>query len=214
MIQLGKPQVTDLRGVSRNLTTRVIVLDVMLPDRSGYLVLRQLRDAGVRAPVLLISANGSETERAEGLNQGGDGYLAIPFSFGLLVAQLRALARRYRGSWRSSQKVQIGELHIDPETGVVTFRGQAIRLSPRECELLHALASRPDTVVAKRELGRLIWGPNRSTNNNVEAHIGQVRRKLYAVGAGELVRTVRGHGYMIASHATEEVQEPRIRATA
>lgn len=78
-----------------------IVLDVMLPDLSGYRVLRQLRAAGVEAPILLISANGSEAERAEGLDLGGDSYLAIPFAFALLVAQLRALARRYRGSWRT-----------------------------------------------------------------------------------------------------------------
>ena len=89
---------------------------------------------------------------------------------------------------------------------------QQIRLSRRECELLHALASRPNAVISKPDLGRRIWGVNRSAKNNVEVHISQVRRKLRALGAGTVVRTVRGYGYMMVSDPTRESLEARVRA--
>jgi DNA-binding response OmpR family regulator len=186
----------------------VIVLDVALTDTSDYALLRQLRSEGVTTPVLLISASESENEQVEGLNIGGDGYLAIPFSFTLLTAYLRAFARRYRGSHLPRHPLDLNQLHIDPETGLVTFQRREIQLSPRECELLHALASRPDSVISKRDLGRLVWGASRSASNNVEVQISQVRRKLHAIGAGMLIRTVRGHGYMVVSDAKKDRGTP------
>src|SRR6187200_919907 len=179
----------------------VVVLDIILPGLSGYRVLQRLRAEGVRTPVLLLSAKDGEIDQADGLDLGADGYLVKPFSFVVLVAQLRAVLRRRDAAFgRTGQKVRLGELVVDPAARSASWEGREVELSPREFALLHALASRPDTAVAKDDLLRLVWGDEQAaTRNVVEVYVGYVRRKLDAAGAGEVVRTVRGHGYLVAS---------------
>lgn len=178
-----------------------VVLDIILPGLSGYRVLEQLRAAGVDTPVLLVSAKDGEIDQADGLDLGADGYLVKPFSFVVLVAQLRAMLRRRDAALgRTGQKVRLGDLVVDPGARRVSWAGQEVELSPREFALLHALASRPDTAVAKDELLRLVWGdPRAASRNAVEVYVGYLRRKLDAVGAGHVLRTVRGFGYLVGS---------------
>ena len=179
----------------------VILLDIMLPGLSGYRVLQALRAEGVTTPVLLVSAKDGEIDQADGLDLGADGYLVKPFAFVVLVAQLRAILRRRDAALgRSGQRIRLGALTVDPVARAVTWNGELVELSPREFALLHALASRPDTAVAKDELLRLVWGDEKAASRNVvEVYVGYVRRKLDAVGAGHVLRTVRGYGYIIAS---------------
>ena len=175
-------------------TFDVILLDIMLPGLSGYRVLQRLRAAGVGTPVLMVSAKDGEYDQADGLELGADGYLVKPFSFIVLVAQLRALLRRGDGSGRLS----IGALGIDRAAREVTWAGRPVELSPREYALLVELARRAGTVVGKDELLRTVWGDqDAATRNAVEVYVGYLRRKLDAVGAGHVLRTVRGHGYVI-----------------
>jgi DNA-binding response OmpR family regulator len=178
-----------------------IVLDIILPGLSGYRVLEQLRAAGIDTPVLLLSAKDGEFDQADGLDLGADGYLVKPFAFVVLVAQLRALLRRRDAALgRTGQRIRIGSLTVDPAARSVSWDGEAIELSPREFALLHALASRPDTAVSKDELLRLVWGDEQAASRNVvEVYVGYVRRKLEAVGAGHVLKTVRGYGYIIGS---------------
>ena len=179
----------------------VIVLDIILPGLSGYRVLEHLRAAGVDTPVLLLSAKDGEFDQADGLDLGADGYLVKPFAFVVLVAQLKALLRR-RDSvlGRTGQRVRLGALVVDPVARAVSWDGAAVELSPREFALLHALASRPDTAVSKDDLLRLVWGDEQAaTRNVVEVYVGYVRRKLDAVGAGHVLKTVRGFGYIVES---------------
>ncbi|MFC5993933.1 response regulator transcription factor [Pseudonocardia hispaniensis] len=178
-----------------------ILLDIILPGLSGYRVLEQLRAAGVDTPVLLISAKDGEIDQADGLDLGADGYLVKPFSFLVLVAQLRAvLRRRDTALGRVGQRVKLGRLVIDPAARAVSWDGKPVELSPREFALLHALAVRPDTAVAKDDLLRLVWGDEQAASRNVvEVYVGYLRRKLEAVGAGHVLRTVRGHGYLVGS---------------
>src|SRR5689334_11761540 len=177
----------------------VIVLDIILPGLSGYRVLERLRAAGVDTPVLLLSAKDGEVDQADGLDLGADGYLVKPFSFVVLVAQLRAMLRRREGA-RVGRRIRLGALVVDPVARAVSWAGQAVELSPREFALLHALASRPDTAVGKDELLRLVWGDEQAASRNVvEVYVGYLRRKLDAVGGEEVVRTVRGHGYLVSS---------------
>jgi DNA-binding response OmpR family regulator len=178
-----------------------IVLDIILPGLSGYRVLERLRAAGVDTPVLLLSAKDGEFDQADGLDLGADGYLVKPFAFVVLVAQLKAMLRRRDAALgRSGQRVQLGALVVDPVARAVSWGGDAIELSPREFALLHALASRPDTAVSKDDLLRLVWGDEQAaTRNVVEVYVGYVRRKLDAVGAGHVLRTVRGYGYLVGS---------------
>jgi DNA-binding response OmpR family regulator len=178
-----------------------IVLDIILPGLSGYRVLEQLRAAGIDTPVLLVSAKDGEFDQADGLDLGADGYLVKPFAFVVLVAQLRAILRRRDAALgRSGQRIRLGSLTVDPTARSVSWDGEAVELSPREFALLHALAGRPDTAVAKDELLRLVWGDEKAASRNVvEVYVGYVRRKLDAVGAGHVLRTVRGYGYIIGS---------------
>ena len=179
----------------------VIVLDIILPGLSGYRVLERLRSAGVDTPVLLLSAKDGEFDQADGLDLGADGYLVKPFAFVVLVAQLKALLRRRDAALgRTGQRVRLGALVVDPVARAVSWDGAAVELSPREFALLHALASRPDTAVSKDDLLRLVWGDEQAaTRNVVEVYVGYVRRKLDAVGAGHVLRTVRGYGYLMGT---------------
>ncbi|HEY0639699.1 MAG TPA: response regulator transcription factor [Pseudonocardiaceae bacterium] len=175
-------------------TFDVVLLDIMLPGLSGYRVLQRLRAAGVTTPVLMISAKDGEYDQADGLELGADGYLVKPFSFVVLVAQLRALLRR----GDTASRLTIGDLVVDRAARAVTWAGQSLELSPREYALLTELARRAGTVVSKDELLGSVWGDEQAaTRNAVEVYVGYLRRKLDAVGAGHLLRTVRGHGYLV-----------------
>jgi DNA-binding response OmpR family regulator len=176
-----------------------VVLDIILPGLSGYRVLERMRAAGVDTPVLLVSAKDGEVDQADGLDLGADGYLVKPFSFVVLVAQLRAMLRRREGV-RAGRRIRLGALVVDPVARAVSWAGRSVELSPREFALLHALASRPDTAVTKDELLRLVWGDEQAASRNVvEVYVGYLRRKLDAAGGAEVVRTVRGHGYLVSS---------------
>jgi DNA-binding response OmpR family regulator len=178
-----------------------VVLDIILPGLSGYRVLEQMRAAGVDTPVLLLSAKDGEFDQADGLDLGADGYLVKPFAFVVLVAQLRAMLRRRDAALgRTGQRVRLGPLLVDPVSRSVSWEGDMVELSPREFALLHALATRPDTAVAKDELLRLVWGDEQAASRNVvEVYVGYVRRKLDSVGAGHVLKTVRGYGYIVES---------------
>ncbi|KJK52379.1 transcriptional regulator [Lentzea aerocolonigenes] len=175
----------------------VVLLDIMLPGLSGYRVLQRMRADGVRTPVLMVSAKDGEIDQADGLDLGADGYLVKPFSFVVLVAQVRALLRRGGGARR---KLTLGNLVIDRGLREVSWGGQDVSLSPREYAVLDVLASRAGSVVTKDELLRSVWGDEQAaTRNAVEVYVGYLRRKLEAVGGGEVVRTVRGHGYIAST---------------
>ncbi|NKE57924.1 response regulator transcription factor [Lentzea sp. PSKA42] len=175
----------------------VVLLDIMLPGLSGYRVLQRMRADGVRTPVLMVSAKDGEIDQADGLDLGADGYLVKPFSFVVLVAQVRALLRRGGGARR---KLTLGNLVIDRGLREVSWAGQDVSLSPREYAVLDVLASRAGSVVTKDELLRAVWGDEQAaTRNAVEVYVGYLRRKLEAVGGGEVVRTIRGHGYIAST---------------
>ncbi|MBA0124315.1 response regulator transcription factor [Haloechinothrix sp. YIM 98757] len=176
-----------------------VLLDIMIPGLSGYRVLQQLRAEGVRTPVLLVSAKDGEIDQADGLDLGADGYLVKPFSFVVLVAQLRAVMRRSSAtSGRGS--LRIGGLLVDRDAREVRWHDTPVTLSPREFALLEVLACRPGAVLTKDELLTEVWGDEQAASRNVvEVYVGYLRRKLEAVGAADVVRTVRGHGYQVGN---------------
>ncbi|GAA4933928.1 response regulator transcription factor [Actinomycetospora succinea] len=174
-----------------------VVLDIMLPGMSGYRVLEALRSEGVATPVLLLSAKDGEVDQADGLDLGADGYLVKPFSFVVLVAQLRAMLRR---SGPATARVERGALRLDPTSRSTTWAGREVELSEREFALLYAIALHPAGVVTKDELLTAVWGGGGSVSRNVvEVYVGYLRRKLAAVGAGDLVLTERGRGYRLGA---------------
>ncbi|MGH3449907.1 MAG: response regulator transcription factor [Haloechinothrix sp.] len=178
-----------------------LLLDIMLPGLSGYRVLQHLRAEGVRTPVLLISAKDGEIDQADGLDLGADGYLVKPFSFVVLIAQLRAVLRRSGATARGP--LRIGDLLVDRAARAVRWKGIPVALSAREFAVLEVLAGRAGTVLSKDELLAAVWGTEQAaTRNVVEVYVGYVRRKLAAVGADEVVTTVRGHGYQVSNNGS------------
>jgi len=169
-----------------------VVLDVMLPGMSGYNVVRTLRTEANWVPVLMLSAKDGEYDQADGLDYGADDYLTKPFSFVVLLARLRALARRNLPARPTI--LAAGEVTLDPATHEVELAGNPVALTPREYALLEYFLRRPGRVVSKIELLDNVWDATEDTDPNaVEVYVGYLRRK---VGRGVL-RTVRGAGYRL-----------------
>ncbi|NCD20112.1 MAG: response regulator transcription factor [Actinobacteria bacterium] len=170
----------------------VIVLDVMLPRRSGYDVIAALREREVWTPVLMLSAKDGEYDVADGLDLGADDYLTKPFSFVVLVARLRALVRR--PAEPRPTVLTVGEIVLDPAARTVTRAGVPVELTTREFALLEYLMRHADRVVGKVELRDHVWDGTGEDLNVVEVYVGYLRRKL----GREAVATVRGAGYRVA----------------
>ena len=173
-----------------------IVLDVMLPGRDGLSVLRQLRERRNTAPVLLLTARSSLSERIEGLNAGADDYLGKPFSMEELVARLRAVARRRSGEGLSL--LQCEDLVLNLITRDVLRGGRKIELTTREFALLEYLMRSPGRVLTRTQLCEQVWDYHFDPGTNVvDVCIQRLRRKLDDNFAVKLVQTVRGVGYTL-----------------
>lgn len=169
----------------------VVVLDIMLPGRHGYDVVEQLRAAGDRTPVLLLSAKDGEHDVADGLDVGADDYLTKPFSFVVLVARLRALMRRPPQT--ADPVLRVGDLTLDPASREVAAGGSPVDMTAREVALLEYLMRNVGRAVNKVELLDHVWGSGTEDVNVVEVYVGYLRRKL----GRDVVRTVRGAGYLV-----------------
>jgi DNA-binding response OmpR family regulator len=176
----------------------VIVLDVMLPGMNGYRVCAHVRGAGVRTPILMLTAKDGEYDEAEGLETGADDYLTKPFSFVVLTARLRALVRR---SQPDRQVVRhFGDLEIDPATHRCRRAGQDIALTAREFAVLVHLADRVGDTVRKSDILDAVWEDAAATDadvNLVEVHVSALRRKIDKPYGRAGIETVRGVGYRL-----------------
>ncbi|RAJ36785.1 DNA-binding response OmpR family regulator [Kitasatospora sp. SolWspMP-SS2h] len=176
----------------------VVVLDIMLPGLNGYRVCARLRAAGSDAGILMLTAKDGEWDEAEALDTGADDYLSKPFSFVVLVARLKALARRI-GS-RAPQRTVLGDLVVDSAARTCTRAGTPVALTPREFALLDHLARRAGEAVSKRDLLEEVWDAAADGDpNTVEVHISALRRKIDAPFGRAAVQTVRGSGYRLAA---------------
>ena len=174
-----------------------VVLDVMLPGKDGFAVCRELRRNGQRVPVLMLTARDHVRDRIRGLDAGADDYLVKPFDFGELLARLRALTRR--GPSERPAVVEVGDLHIDPASHLVTRAGREVDLTPREFALLLFLARRAGEVVPRTELLERVWDEAEDGSTNVvDVYVGYLRKKLERpFRRRRLIRTVRGVGFMV-----------------
>jgi two-component system OmpR family response regulator len=173
-----------------------VVLDLLLPELPGLDVLRQLRAAGVRTPVILLTALGSVDERVAGLNAGADDYLVKPFAFAELAARLDAVCRRV--AERPGAVVEAGDLSLDLATRRVVRGGREVELTPTEFSLLEYLLRHAGQVVTRTMLCEHLWEADwEGTTNVIEVHINRLRNKLAGDGLGPLIHTVRGRGYAL-----------------
>jgi two-component system OmpR family response regulator len=174
----------------------VVVLDIMIPKKNGFVVLSELRQSGCGTPVLMLTAKSGEWDQAEALDSGADDFLSKPFSYPVLLARLRALIRR--GATGSAATLTVGRLELDTATRRCVCDGTVIDLTAREFALLEYLMLRPGVVVGKSELLHHVWDiAHDGETNVVEVYVGYVRRKLQSAGGGPVVETVRGAGYRL-----------------
>lgn len=176
-----------------------IVLDVMLPKRDGFEVLRALRARGRATQVLMLTARDTVPDRVAGLAAGADDYLVKPFALEELLARVQALCRRAYGT--KQPRLVVGDLEIDPAARTIRRAGQGIELNAREYQLLEYLARRAGEVVSRTEIEAHIYdGQVDPMSNVVDSAICLLRKKLAVVpDAPPLIHTRLGHGYVLAS---------------
>ena len=178
----------------------VVVLDLLLPAMNGFTVCRRLRAAGNWTPVIILTAKDGEYDEAESLDIGADDFLSKPFSFVVLVARLRALARR--GSVARPPVLSAGTLVLDPSSRRCTRRGEVVPLTARESALLSALLGHQGAVASKRELMDEVWGADFEGDPNiVDVYLGHLRRKLDQPFGLATIETVRGVGHRLVADA-------------
>jgi two-component system OmpR family response regulator len=179
----------------------VLVLDIMLPTKSGYDIVRDLRKAAVWTPVLMLSAKDGEYDLADAFDLGADDYLIKPFSFVVLIARLRALMRR--GAPQRPAVLTVDDLALDPARHRVARGGVEVDLTPREYGVLEFLMRHAGAVVTKQEILQSVWDVNYEGDDNiVEVYVGYLRRKVDVPFGTHCIHTVRGVGYRLASAAT------------
>ena len=172
-----------------------IVLDVMLPNRDGFSICRELRARNRWAPVLILTARDAVEDRIRGLDAGADDYLVKPFAFGELLARLRALVRR--GASERPAVLTVGDVELDPAAHTVTREGSLVDLSVREFSLLEFLMRHAGEVVSRTRILEQVWDVNYdSFSNVVDVYVGYLRRKLEQPFGRPFIRTVRGVGYV------------------
>ncbi len=180
-------------------TPDVVVMDVMMPLMDGMEVCRQVRRAGNRVPILLLTARAEVGDRVEGLDAGADDYLSKPFASRELSARVRALLRR-SAPQRNDSKLVAGPLSIDRGTRSVMRDGRRIDLTKTEFNLLELLAEQSDIVVSRDFIYEHVWGYDFETaSKSLDVYIGYLRRKLNAPGEQDPIRTVRGLGYSLVT---------------
>jgi two-component system, OmpR family, alkaline phosphatase synthesis response regulator PhoP len=158
----------------------LVVLDLMLPEMDGYRVLKAMRERGLDAPVLILTARGEEADKVLGFRLGADDYVTKPFGLLELLARVSALLRRPRTNGARPRRMeQFGELEVDPEARSVRRAGQEVALSPKEFDLLMALVQRQGAVAGRLELLAEVWGHRAAVlTRTVDMHVAQLRRKL------------------------------------
>ncbi len=189
---------------AREYAPDLVILDLMLPGKGGYEVLRELRGAGVRTPVLILTARSQESDVVMGFDLGADDYVTKPFSTLELVARVRALLRRARQDQpggRTSQRLErFGEVEVNPATRTVLKGGEAVELTPKEFDLLMALLLRRGAVASRTELLSEVWqyGNAEIMTRTVDVHIAELRRKLEPDPANPRhILTARKAGYRL-----------------
>jgi two-component system copper resistance phosphate regulon response regulator CusR len=174
----------------------LVVLDWMLPGRSGIEILRAIRAEGRATPVLLLTAKDTVEDRVQGLDAGADDYLVKPFAFPELKARVRALLRR--GPAKAASHLTVGPLALDVQTRRVTLSGAGVDLTLREFDLLRYFMQNAGRVVSREMLARDVWEETvRATpiDNVIDVHMARLRKKVDTDPSARLIETVRGVGF-------------------
>ena len=172
-----------------------LVLDVMLPGKDGFAVAAELRAAGKYMPILMLTARGRAEDVLRGFEAGADDYLAKPFELDELLARIRALLRRTRGT---SAVLRFDDIELDPASRRVRRGERELQLTRTEHTLLELFLANPGKVLSRTEIFEAVWGYDFGPlSNSLEVYVGYLRRKTEAGGEPRVIHTVRGFGYVL-----------------
>lgn len=174
----------------------VAILDVMLPGMNGFEIAKRARIAGIRTPILMLTAKAELDDKVTGLDSGADDYLTKPFMTKELLARIRALSRRNINTVDGTLKYNDIELDVSSATLSCLANGQSVRVSEKECRILEYLIANQNQILTREQLAVKIWGVESDAEyNNVEVYMSFTRKKLNYVGAKTEIKAVRGIGY-------------------
>ena len=173
-----------------------MVLDILMPKKDGISVLKSMRAAGDRTPVILLTAKDSIEDRVTGLDAGADDYLTKPFAFEELLARIRVILRTKAG--HSVNLLTAGDLTLDLNSRTVTRQGQTIKLSSKEYSLLECFLLNKNIVLSRQKLETLVWGYEyNGASNMIDVYVRYLRKKIDDPFDTKLIETVRGAGYVL-----------------
>ncbi|HUP04808.1 MAG TPA: response regulator transcription factor [Bryobacteraceae bacterium] len=176
----------------------LVILDVMLPLKDGHAVCRELRAAGLRTPILMLTARDAVDDRVAGLDAGADDYLTKPFDFKELLARLRALLRRPREVRPASLRVD--DLTLDTASHAVSRAGKPVNLTAKEYALLEFLVLNQGRVMGRQQIAEHVWDESFDAFSNViDVYVKRLRAKIETSPAHRLIRTRRGEGYILSA---------------
>jgi len=194
--------VAEAIALAAQIEPDLVLLDVMLPDGSGFDVCRELRRRS-QVPIIMLTARGEEADRVVGLELGADDYVVKPFSAREVVARIRAVLRRTESSpgGDEAKPIEIGELRLDPARRAVTKDGEALELSRKEYELLRLLMQNAGSVVTREQAFEDVWDTNWfGSTKTLDVHVSGLRRKLGDDSSEpRFLHTIRGVGFRFAS---------------
>jgi DNA-binding response OmpR family regulator len=174
----------------------IIILDLMLPIKDGLTVLKNVREGGITCPVLILTARDAKDDLVKGLDEGADDYLTKPFSLEEMLARMRVLLRRKRTY--ATATIDAGPITVIPARKEVKFDGELVDLTTKEYALLEYFARNAGTVVSRTQLSEHVWDMNfEPTSNVVDVYVGYLRNKIDKRFGSNIIKTVRGHGYML-----------------
>ena len=176
----------------------IIILDLMMPEMSGYEVLSKLRNQGILTPILILTAKDSISDKVKGLNIGADDYLVKPFEREELIARLEALIRRNKGFFLDNT-LQFKDLKLNPENRKAYIKNKEINLQGKQFDLLEYLINSKNTIITKEQIFDKIWGFDSDTSTNViEVYASSLRKELKKYGYDKYIKTLRGVWYILS----------------
>jgi two-component system OmpR family response regulator len=195
---LTSPNGTDAINKIVEQQPDIILLDVMLPDVSGFGVTKKIRSMGIETPILFLTARDDTEDKITGLTVGGDDYVTKPFSLDEIMARISAIMRRTGKDQTQGSVIKVGELEINEDAHEVTVNGNFVDLSPTEYQLLRYLAQNPNRVLTKAQILDHVWEYDFNGEMGiVESYVSYLRKKLDPVSTEPLIVTKRGVGYLL-----------------
>ena len=183
----------------------IILLDVMLPDQSGFAVTKKLRSMGIDVPVLFLTARDETEDKVTGLTVGGDDYMTKPFSIDEVIARIQAILRRTKKQDVEDSIIEVGEIKINQDAHEVFVNGTEIELSPTEYKLLRFLMANANRVMSKDQILDHVWEYDFNGEQGiVESYVSYLRKKIDPLSKNQLIQTKRGVGYIFRVAKSEE----------